>query len=1020
MSPAQRLVNRIREFVTGYDQEPSPAIHDMAQQYADLCRSLNERLIKCSEFLEKGMRSEAVQEALEPPSVFSLSTTLDFEELKNWRNLCLDLGMTAPPDIDQAAVQRLQDECGTEQLLEPLLYEFRRLVHKGTAEERIRVLRQIRSYDAANQVWQENLEPLEREQMDVVVKAAEAALKEDDVSRVRELYEDMTVADRLVDAPRDLLAKMERRLREQRAAAALEEGDNIVRHLQKALEQNDFTAAEALAGKWRRLLKYEDFHPAVELMDQAAEGLRKVEAEIERREREQQYDAAMVELKRALRSADTAPEELERGMRRLASFGNPVPGELRAAVEQRMAAEAERKLRRRRARMQVTVAALLLMMIAAAAATMVMMRRNEVKETQRTLATLWQKGQYQQLLSYLERLQNAEPALYRRAEVQAYRQQVEEVMAQEEQRQKVWQEMLDKLSNIRAAGYSATAPLIERLLEDAGRVAVGSEQENSLANWRREWELWREREQQRMENEFKRVTDALRGKLRGIEQALKNEAPGLVVKLLNEADAGVQEAKGLVRKVSAESQEALTTLQNELLELQQKLAAREAAIKAAAEKRQRILDGLTGYMPDMKAYETALREFVEAFPQDPRTPQFRRVLNEMPAYQDAMAGNAFKITAMPVKQAALDQIDAVLAGLAAAENSIWYRDLTVCRDYAVRNQEAREGLGRIRMMPFFEMKKFRVRPHGAEKWQTIFYPNKLYSRQTEVEGTPVTLYWGQVYVTDAETYAPRLEHLNYNSREYEIETGTTDQHNLVPSAKAARELLVDAGQAELLDSRLLQSIGKLLADEQLAPLPKAALIKYLATQLDRISPFTRDYAKRIAIALEGVDVDMSWINNQHPRIQKMQEMAISGLNRIPPPAEALTALEFNRWLLLTALGRGVRSAGIMAAETVDAAALTPAVTGPQPQVLWSVIPAAAGRAAQFEVMWQMSEAKEALLKAAGARPPYFGQILLAPGDGLTTAELLRKGPPAPAPEAIVWPHAWPINGRQVPQMPVDR
>ena len=63
MTSADRLVGSIREFVNGFEQEATPVAHEMAQQFCDLCHSLNERLAKCQEFLRRGMRSEAVQEA---------------------------------------------------------------------------------------------------------------------------------------------------------------------------------------------------------------------------------------------------------------------------------------------------------------------------------------------------------------------------------------------------------------------------------------------------------------------------------------------------------------------------------------------------------------------------------------------------------------------------------------------------------------------------------------------------------------------------------------------------------------------------------------------------------------------------------------------------------------------------------------------------------------------------------------------------------------------------------------------
>ena len=160
MTPAERLVTHIREFVNGFDQEATPEAHEMSMQFSDICQSLNSRLARCGDFLRKGMRSEAVQEALSQPSVFELAETLDFEEAKHWQNLCLDLGMVPAVEINLETIELLKTECTKEQLLEPLLREFRRLVHTGCRDERIHILRRLRSHDEDNPVWRENLEPL--------------------------------------------------------------------------------------------------------------------------------------------------------------------------------------------------------------------------------------------------------------------------------------------------------------------------------------------------------------------------------------------------------------------------------------------------------------------------------------------------------------------------------------------------------------------------------------------------------------------------------------------------------------------------------------------------------------------------------------------------------------------------------------------------------------------------------------------------------------------------------------------
>src|SRR6056297_2138593 len=104
MIAEQRLISQIKDFVNGLEQEPSTNEHDLAEQFAGLCKTFNDRMAKCEDLLEKGLRSEAAQEALSPPSLFQLRELLEVPEIRKWRNMCLDFGMAPPPELDFATV----------------------------------------------------------------------------------------------------------------------------------------------------------------------------------------------------------------------------------------------------------------------------------------------------------------------------------------------------------------------------------------------------------------------------------------------------------------------------------------------------------------------------------------------------------------------------------------------------------------------------------------------------------------------------------------------------------------------------------------------------------------------------------------------------------------------------------------------------------------------------------------------------------------------------------------------------
>ena len=120
MIPEQQLVQQIVALVKGDQVERNPVVEEIAGQYAELCHDLVARLRRCAEYLDKGMRSEAVHEATGMPPLLDLVDVVRFPELKKWGNLVADLELAPFPQIPMEIVERLRRECVTEEDLAPL------------------------------------------------------------------------------------------------------------------------------------------------------------------------------------------------------------------------------------------------------------------------------------------------------------------------------------------------------------------------------------------------------------------------------------------------------------------------------------------------------------------------------------------------------------------------------------------------------------------------------------------------------------------------------------------------------------------------------------------------------------------------------------------------------------------------------------------------------------------------------------------------------------------------------------
>ena len=208
MTPEQQLVQQIIQVINSNQLEGNVLLMDYSEQFAEMCRLANERLMRCNDYLDKGMRSEAIYEAHTQPDLLQLAELLSSDELKRWRNVCVDLELTPFQPLNEQVIERLKKEEGHEENLSPLLKEYRRYVYQSDHENCIRVLREIREKDPTNPAWKTNLEPLETATLDAWVQQAESALAAMDLQRLKVIFNELNHPFRVVPAPESLMKRL--------------------------------------------------------------------------------------------------------------------------------------------------------------------------------------------------------------------------------------------------------------------------------------------------------------------------------------------------------------------------------------------------------------------------------------------------------------------------------------------------------------------------------------------------------------------------------------------------------------------------------------------------------------------------------------------------------------------------------------------------------------------------------------------------------------------------------------------
>jgi len=165
-----------------------------AQQYAEECTKLNDRLKRCLPHLRSGNIAEAVRLAsTPPPDITETFNLLDFAERQDWIEVCTALELSLPPVLSVGMFQELNDAYFQMSSLEPLLKWHRLYARNGSPlRDRLGVLRSIAKADPMTTHWQTDQEMYERARIKELAQEVNEALAQKDILLLLRLYRELT------------------------------------------------------------------------------------------------------------------------------------------------------------------------------------------------------------------------------------------------------------------------------------------------------------------------------------------------------------------------------------------------------------------------------------------------------------------------------------------------------------------------------------------------------------------------------------------------------------------------------------------------------------------------------------------------------------------------------------------------------------------------------------------------------------------------------------------------------------
>jgi hypothetical protein len=1013
MIPEQQLIQKIVELLDNDALERNPVVEEFAERYAELCQDIVARLQRCAEYLDRGMRSEAVHEATSAPSLLALVEIARFPELRKWGNAVTDLELVPFPQIPMDIVERLRQECATEDQLAPLLKEYRRCVYQGDRSGSICVLRRLREQDSENPSWPQNLRPLEEAQQPLLAQATEEALVAQDQRRLRELYDEMTHPQRVVAAPPDLLARVKDALSAERRASSRLQATELAQRVRVALTAEDRGAVATCLAEWDRLSADDAFAPEPRSQAAIAEARNTHQGWEQERAAEEAFRTALAEAQELLHSRRASSAAIEAKLAALRQTGRQVPEGLQTEVRRALAQITAR--RRRRARL-VWVAALLLCTAGATAVGLILWRVavGKARHARLTeLTALFEGREYSRLKAGLDAIRQQDPAFYGTGEVRHLATAAEEALQRQRDAERQFGGVLAQLAQIRDSGYQATEEQVQALLAEARQGAPDEAADRAVNTWQSAWEDWRRRRRAEADSELTRVTALVRRvvdakRLRPFATLADAE------KALETLEPALRSAEPLVPRASTEVATAFQAASTDIDGWRREIEQQRGTDRQREERLRALRAQIDRALPDLGQYRALLEVFAKEFPEASETVAFQRVLSHLDAWVKAEALRAFDIPRMPPGQETVRLLRELLAA-EAVRGSVWEADVRALVAWLDLNETVRLAVPALAVTKDDSLRllALQYRPVGTQEWKPLYHPKPLMSRkETDLEGE-FLVYWGLVHFSEADDQVPALVHTSkafpggFNTRRFEVRLEPRPQDNIVAHGKFLYSFVAEAVEAPELDVHLLHGIQSVIGEPGLEPVPRAWVLKRLVHLLAAHFGDTMPEALAMAETLRDLDTEVPWLNPRHPKVVDSSGQSAEVLKGLPELGPLVNRVQAGRALLASSLSRRVSSVGWL--KQGRDGSLTPTFFSAGEGPVWILTAGHQGVAPEFKTAGLRGADGALVFKPGLEREVFEGQVLFAPADGRSARDVFDAAVPMEFRDQVRRPGAWPAN-----------
>jgi hypothetical protein len=347
MSEHQRVVEGIKAALANAISGSAQELDELARSYDAACREVNDRLLRCADYLQRGLRGEAIEAAECPPNLLDMFAMLDIPEAAQWEHACAKLGLPRAPRLLVNPAQELSEAYAQQKPIEGLLIKLRLMaLLRAPVKERLEVLRELARADPSSPCWDQDVRIFEEHRLRQMKQEAISAVRRRDLDKVERLNQELGKNWR-VRLDDDLTVNLKRAGEAFSKEAAIATLRDLAPQLSEAYGAMAHGQVKELMQRWREVVRESEVEVPEDLIAQMRPINRWMEERNVREERSRRVEEQCIRLMGMI-DAGRSMEELAREHAMLVGMHEEIPDDLEQRYRKRVEEEDRRKRDERR------------------------------------------------------------------------------------------------------------------------------------------------------------------------------------------------------------------------------------------------------------------------------------------------------------------------------------------------------------------------------------------------------------------------------------------------------------------------------------------------------------------------------------------------------------------------------------------------------------------------------------------------------------------------------------------------